>query len=201
MKVSITKIFANEVTVALSGVFVSAIFVSSGIFGSFSAQAQNFDESANFSAQSTSLPLGGSEGRTPDIVGTAAAPCGPALKVSDLYEVCKLVNSERAHYGLPAVRFDTRLGRVAQKFAVDMVLNNYFSHESPTGSTMHSRMVAEGVPFGWAGENIAKGHRSPQEVMDGWMNSPGHRANILHPKYRKVGVGIDSRTWVQEFSD
>jgi uncharacterized protein YkwD len=162
-------------------------------------QAQNSGDVSSLSVQPDGFTT--SSVKVDEKVGSDAAPCGPASYSVNLYDVCILVNQERAHRGLPAVKFDSRLSRVAQKFAVDMVIHNYFSHESPSGGTMHSRMVAEGVPFGWAGENIAKGHRDAQEVMQGWMNSPGHRSNILHPKYRKIGIGLDNRTWVQEFSD
>jgi uncharacterized protein YkwD len=81
-----------------------------------------------------------------------------------------------------------------------MYINNYFDHNSPTYGSPFDMMSAYGVSYSWAGENIAKGQRTPQEVMNAWMNSPGHRANILNSHYNKIGVAYYNGEWVQEFT-
>ena len=81
---------------------------------------------------------------------------------------------------------------------------NYFSHTSPTYGSPFDMMKSFGIKYRAAGENIAKGYRTPESVMDGWMNSPGHKANIMSPDFTEIGVGYvtDSRGtgyWVQMF--
>jgi len=93
---------------------------------------------------------------------------------------------------------------MARVKAEDMRDNNYFSHTSPTYGSPFDMMKQFGISFTAAGENIAKGQKTPESVMSGWMNSPGHRANILSANYNQIGVGYvtDSRGttyWVQEF--
>jgi uncharacterized protein YkwD len=79
--------------------------------------------------------------------------------------------------------------------------NKYFSHTSPTYGSPYQMMRSFGISFRSAGENIAKGYRTPQAVVDGWMNSPGHRANILNGSYTHIGVGYVSggNHWTQMF--
>jgi len=119
-------------------------------------------------------------------------------------QVVDLVNKERAAAGLPALKVNTKLSAVAEKKAEDMRDKNYFSHTSPTYGSPFDMMRQFGVSYSTAGENIAKGQRTPAAVMDGWMNSPGHRANILNSSYTEIGVGYvtDSNGntyWVQQF--
>ena len=114
-------------------------------------------------------------------------------------QVVGLVNQARAQVGLPPLSKDTRLAAMALDKAKDMDVNQYFDHISPTYGSPFDMMKAYGIAFTWAGENIAKGQRSPQEVMDAWMNSPGHRANILQSNFTKIGVSYYNGHWVQEF--
>lgn len=116
-------------------------------------------------------------------------------------EVVRLVNVERAKQGLKALAINWELQRVAQLKAKDLTDNNYFSHTSPTYGSPFQMMKSFGIKYSSAGENIAKGQRTPQEVMTAWMNSSGHRANILNSSYTQIGVGYDSRSnsWVQMF--
>ncbi|WP_053372099.1 CAP domain-containing protein [Paenibacillus sp. FJAT-27812] len=115
-------------------------------------------------------------------------------------QVFDLVNQERAKAGLSALKSDALLTKVATEKARDMDVNNYFSHTSPTYGSPFDMMHTFGVTYSYAGENIASGQRSPQEVMTAWMNSAGHRANILSPNFTKIGVGYVNGEWVQEFT-
>lgn len=115
-------------------------------------------------------------------------------------QVIDLVNQERAKAGLAALKTDALLTKVAVEKARDMDVNNYFSHTSPTYGSPFDMMRSFGVTYSYAGENIASGQRSPQEVMNAWMNSAGHRANILNQNFTKIGVGYVNGEWVQEFT-
>lgn len=114
-------------------------------------------------------------------------------------EVVNLVNKERANAGLKPLTVHAKLTTVALDKAKDMSNNNYFSHTSPTHGSPFDMMKAYGISYGYAGENIAKGQRTPQEVMNSWMNSQGHRENILSPNFTMIGVGYYNGYWVQEF--
>lgn len=120
-------------------------------------------------------------------------------------QVLALVNDERAKAGLQPLTLDNTLNRVAAEKARDMAVNGYFSHDSPTYGSPFDMMRSFGVDYQSAGENIAAGQKSASEVMQSWMNSSGHRANILSPKYTKLGVGYydagsKAPYWVQEFT-
>lgn len=119
-------------------------------------------------------------------------------------EVIRLVNVERSKRGLSALAANWQLSRVARYKSQDMINKNYFSHTSPTYGSPFNMMETFGVRFSAAGENIAMGQRTPAEVVTSWMNSPGHRANILSPTYNQIGVGLaTSKTgqnyWTQMF--
>lgn len=116
-------------------------------------------------------------------------------------EVIRLVNAERAKYGLSALTEDWELSRVARCKSQDMHDNRYFAHNSPTYGTPFQMIRAFGLSYRAAGENIAMGYRTPAAVVAGWMNSEGHRANILSSAYTKIGVGYvaDGSYWTQQF--
>ena len=120
-------------------------------------------------------------------------------------QVVNLVNSERTAQGLTALQKDSRLAALAQQKAEDMAKNQYFSHTSPTYGSAFDMLKAAGYSYKTAGENIAMGQKSAASVMDGWMHSSGHRANILHTSYEKIGVGYAVSAdgmpyWVQIFA-
>ncbi|WP_207732175.1 LysM peptidoglycan-binding domain-containing protein [Heliobacterium chlorum] len=123
----------------------------------------------------------------------------PAPQLSYVQQVAQLVNAERAKAGLQPLRMDGALSTMAADKAKDMIQNNYFSHTSPTYGSPFDMMKQYGIAYSYAGENIAEGQQSPQEVMQGWMNSSGHRANILNSNYDTIGVGYYQGAWVQEF--
>lgn len=114
-------------------------------------------------------------------------------------QVVSLVNQERAKAGLKPLASDSALTKMALDKAKDMYNNNYFDHNSPTYGSPFDMMKSYGISYSYAGENIAKGQRNPQEVMDAWMNSAGHRQNIMSPNYTKIGVAYYNGEWVQEF--
>lgn len=119
-------------------------------------------------------------------------------------QVASLTNSERKAKGLSALTLDSQLSKLARIKAEDMAKKGYFSHTSPTYGSAFDMMNKYGVSYRTAGENIAKGQKTAESVMNGWMNSSGHRANILSSAYTNIGVGYakDSRGntyWVQIF--
>lgn len=119
-------------------------------------------------------------------------------------QVLELVNQERAKQGLKALTLSDELTNVATIKAKDMRDNNYFDHTSPTYGSPFEMMRQFGVQYSSAGENIAAGQKTAQEVMNAWMNSSGHRANILNKDYEQLGVGYIQggnygTYWVQMF--
>lgn len=116
-------------------------------------------------------------------------------------QVIDLTNQQRSKNGLPALKADAKLSSVAQKKADDMQQNHYFSHTSPTYGSPFDMMRDFGVSYKSAGENIAQGQRTPQEVVTAWMNSEGHRKNILSANYTHIGVGFETtgKHWTQMF--
>lgn len=115
--------------------------------------------------------------------------------------VVRLVNEIRAKNGLKTLTEDWELSRVARYKSQDMKDNNYFSHTSPVYGTPFEMMKNFGIKYRSAGENIAKGQTTPEKVVNAWMNSSGHRANILNSSYTKIGVGYvkNGNYWTQMF--
>lgn len=129
------------------------------------------------------------------------SPEAPALTYAE--QVTKLVNEERAKAGLPALELQADITAAANVRAVE--IKQKFAHTRPDGSSFSSALKEHGVSFRGCGENIAWGQKSPEQVMDGWMNSDGHRANILNPNYKNIGVGHYQdengvNHWVQLFT-
>lgn len=116
-------------------------------------------------------------------------------------KVVALTNAERAKNGLSALQIDRPLMAAAREKSQDMKTHNYFSHTSPTFGSPFDRLKALGIAYKSAGENIAKGQRTPEEVVQAWMNSEGHRANILNKDFTHIGVGYvqDGNIWTQQF--
>lgn len=116
-------------------------------------------------------------------------------------EVIRLVNEVRRENGLKALTANWELSRVARYKSQDMLNKGYFSHTSPTYGTPFQMIKAFGLSFRTAGENIARGYSTPQAVVNGWMNSSGHRANILNASYTQIGVGYvaQGNYWTQMF--
>jgi hypothetical protein len=121
-------------------------------------------------------------------------------------ELLQLTNLERQKVGLPALSLSNQLNQAAQNHAEDMTKNNYFSHTGLNGSQPWDRAEAAGYNYSYVGENIAAGRSTPAETINQWMNSQGHRENILNNNYTEIGFGyshLDSSKyrhyWVQVF--
>ena len=116
-------------------------------------------------------------------------------------EVVRLVNEIRKQNGLSELTYDWQLSRVARIKSEDMRDNKYFSHTSPTYGTPFQMIKNFGITYRSAGENIARGQTTPKKVVDAWMNSSGHRANILNSSYTHIGVGCaqNGHYWTQMF--
>ena len=119
-------------------------------------------------------------------------------------EVTRLVNVERSKRGLSELSFNTQLSNVATLKSQDKINKNYFSHTSPTYGSPFDMMKQFNISYKTAGENIAKGQKSPEEVVTAWMNSQGHRENILNANFTDIGVGVAKSSngtlyWTQMF--
>ncbi|MFB6802047.1 CAP domain-containing protein [Peribacillus butanolivorans] len=116
-------------------------------------------------------------------------------------QVVKLTNAERAKQGLAALKIDTELSKVARLKSQDMKDKNYFDHNSPTYGSPFDMMKKFGISYTSAGENIAQGQKTPEEVVEAWMNSQGHRENIMNSSFTHIGVGYveSGNYWTQQF--
>ena len=119
-------------------------------------------------------------------------------------QVIQLTNQERVKNGLKPLTANWELSRVARFKAMDMRDHQYFSHTSPTYGSPFTMIQKFGITYREAAENIAAGQQTPQAVVQSWMNSPGHRANILNARYNQIGVGYAKGGnygyyWVQQF--
>ncbi|CAN7245549.1 CAP domain-containing protein [Peribacillus frigoritolerans] len=119
-------------------------------------------------------------------------------------QVLSLVNEERAKSGLPSLKMDTAISKVAILKSEDMRDSNYFNHTSPSYGSPFEMMKSFGISYRYAGENIAAGQPSADAVMKSWMNSPGHKENILNKNYTHIGIGHVTggkyaHYWTQQF--
>ncbi|MEU2422579.1 CAP domain-containing protein [Streptomyces sp. NPDC007851] len=131
-----------------------------------------------------------------------AAPITVSQAAAAEAEVLKLVNEERAKVGCSALSANSSLTKLAESFSEDMAARNFFDHTDPDGKTPWDRAAAAGIS-NLGGENIARGQADAQAVMDAWMNSEGHRANILNCDFKTLGVGVHfgegGPWWTQDF--
>lgn len=144
--------------------------------------------------------------RNPNLIYPGQRVTIPNLDATKSIEnqVIALTNQERAKHGLRALTQDWELSRVARYKSMDMRDKNYFSHTSPTYGSPFTMMKNFGINYRAAAENIAAGQTTAQEVVQAWMNSPGHRANILSGNYTHIGVGYakggtQRHYWTQMF--
>lgn len=170
-----------------------------------------------FASAKPSTPETPSEPSTPSTPSTPAEPSKPTApsspststpgtsgSVSSLeQQVVNLVNQQRAAYGLGALTLSTKLSDGARLKAQDLQKNRYFDHNSPTYGSPFDMMRSLGITYGSAGENIAMGFSSAEAVVNAWMNSPSHRANILDARFTQIGVGYVSNGgyWAQWFTN
>ncbi|MFK2827097.1 S-layer homology domain-containing protein [Bacillus sp. B190/17] len=115
------------------------------------------------------------------------------------YEIWKIVNQERAKHGAAPLKLAVDVSFVARTKSKDMHDNEYFNHTSPIFGSPYQMMNSFGLTYTWAGENIAANQWDAEHVMESWMNSPGHRSNILNPSYTEIGIGAYNRYYTQMF--
>ncbi len=134
-------------------------------------------------------------------------PAGSSMTATEYslaQQVLALTNQERTAVGLSALAWDDTAAEVAFLHSLDMDVRSFFAHDNPDGETPWDRMRSAGITFSYAGENIAYGYPNAAAVMDGWMNSQGHRENILRPQFTRLGVGVHISPqgtiyWTQDF--
>ncbi|MFF4019814.1 CAP domain-containing protein [Streptomyces sp. NPDC001843] len=133
---------------------------------------------------------------------SAPAPVTVSAEAAAEAEVLKLVNEERAKVGCSALSANSSLTKLAEGFSADMAARGFFDHTDPDGATPWDRAAKAGIS-GLGGENIARGQADAAAVMEAWMNSPGHRANILNCDFKTLGVGVHYGSggpwWTQDF--
>ncbi|MFE2512963.1 CAP domain-containing protein, partial [Streptomyces naganishii] len=137
---------------------------------------------------------------------TPSAPSAPPAQPAPagaVAQVVALVNQERAKAGCGALTEDPQLDAAAQGHSDDMAARDFFDHTNPDGKDPGQRITAAGYRWSTYGENIARGQQTPESVMNSWMNSPGHRANILNCSFKDIGVGVHKGSggpwWTQDF--
>lgn len=164
------------------------------------------------SSSSSAAPLAPALTVSPRIPTVYQRPDAPRVQVSARVEeiraqILSLVNIERANTGLAPLAESEYLDASAQQYAMAMAQNDFFSHTGPDGSSSTDRIRLTGYlappcdcdwTF-WTGENLGKGQRTADDVMRDWMNSPGHRANIMNANYTDIGIGYADGYWVQHF--
>ncbi|MFE5935387.1 CAP domain-containing protein [Streptomyces sp. NPDC056470] len=144
---------------------------------------------------------GGGSGKGSE-TGTGAGKQGGSGSDSVADQVISLVNAERAKAGCGPLSANATLTRAAQGHSDDMAARDYFDHTNPDGDGPGERVTAAGYPWSTYGENIAMGQSTPEQVMNSWMNSPGHRANILNCDFKEIGIGVHNEGgpyWTQVF--
>ncbi|SDJ71598.1 CAP domain-containing protein [Streptomyces indicus] len=164
-----------------------------------SRTAEESDESPKDSGGKAEKPA---EEKTKAPEKKPAAPAAPDTQSGAEAQVLALVNQERAQAGCQPVKADAELAELASDFSADMASRGFFDHTDPDGDTPWDRADAVGIA-NLGGENIARGQANAQSVMDSWMDSPGHRANILNCEYKTLGVGAHFGAggpwWTQDF--
>ncbi|MFD4789479.1 CAP domain-containing protein [Streptomyces sp. NPDC058459] len=140
----------------------------------------------------------------PTQTAPTAAPSTPkpaATASGDVARVVELVNAERTKAGCSPVQLNSTLSKAAQDHSADMAAHNTMSHTGSDGSDPGSRITAAGYRWSAYGENVAYGYSTPEQVMAGWMNSTGHRENILNCSFKEIGVGLaqPGSYWTQDF--
>jgi len=128
-------------------------------------------------------------------VTQTAAPDGSEFEKATFY----LINNEREQHGLPPLEWNSKLAAVARAHSVDMSRRQFFSHSNPDGKNPADRMRAGSIVFMFAGENIARGYKTPESVVTAWMGSITHRNAILNEKATQMGIGVYNNYWTVDF--
>lgn len=140
---------------------------------------------------------------SPPAPAASAAPRAQAAPAGAVGQVVALVNKERAAAGCGPLTENADLEKAALDHSEDMDARDFFDHSNPSGEDPGERITAAGYRWSTYGENIARGQQTPEAVMESWMNSPGHRANILNCSFKNIGVGVHKGAggpwWTQDF--
>ena len=169
-----------------------------------SSSSASHSGSGTATSPKTATPSRTATAKPKPSVPTLQAPpaAGTSAETAAEAQVLALVNQERAKVGCSPVTADAGLGSLAENFSDDMAARGFFDHTDPDGATPWDRAKKAGITD-LGGENIARGQANAQAVMDAWMNSPGHRANILNCDYKTMGVGVHFASggpwWTQDF--
>ena len=199
----------------LCTIFMAAILIASLFIPSASAVSNNLSHTVvkgdtmwklavKYQVGVSEIITANSHIATPDLIYPGQVLSIPQLDTTVTAfenEVIRLVNKIRQENGLKSLSANWELSRVARYKSQDMVDNRYFAHNSPVYGTPFQMIKSFGISYRTAGENIAYGYKTPQAVVDGWMNSSGHRANILNSSYTQIGVGYvaNGNYWTQMF--
>jgi uncharacterized protein YkwD len=119
-------------------------------------------------------------------------------------QILDLVNKERSKVGAKPLKLNEKLDRAADEHSIDQAAHNKMSHNGSNGSKFGDRIKQDGYLFSSAAENVAAGQKNPMQVMESWMNSSGHRTNILNPQLENIGIGSATSSngtlfWTQDF--
>lgn len=209
-KIKFIKLYKKIISSALVLIFGAGLFSTSAFAASVSYTVQPGDSMWKI-ASKHQIGLSEIISANPQISNPGLIYPGQKLTVPNIddikaleNEVIRLVNIQRSNRGLQTLTQNWQLSRVARYKSQDMATKGYFSHTSPTYGSPFNMMENFGLRFSAAGENIAYGQRTPQDVVNAWMNSPGHRSNILSATYNQIGVGYATNNkgtpyWTQMF--
>ncbi|MCH4240134.1 MAG: CAP domain-containing protein [Oscillospiraceae bacterium] len=170
-----------------------------------SSQVSHTHSQPSSSASVTSSPSSASTSHSSSVQSSSAVSAQTSSGYAAFQnEVLTLVNQQRTANGLRALSANAQLMKTATLKSEDMAKLNYFDHTSPTYGSPFDMMKQFGISYRTAGENIAMGQTSPEQVMNGWMNSEGHRKNILNAAFTQIGIGIAQNAngqyiWTQQF--
>lgn len=164
-------------------------------------KTQAAEASAPKAEATTAAPKPTTAAPAPTTSAPSPAPSATATASSTVARVVELVNAERSKAGCSAVKVNSALTKAAQAHSQDMASSGTMSHTGSNGSSPADRITAAGYNWSSYGENVAYGYATPEQVMQGWMNSPGHRANILNCSFKEIGVGHaqPGNYWTQDF--
>ncbi|MBO0938453.1 CAP domain-containing protein [Fibrella sp. HMF5335] len=193
------------------------------LLGTAACQSDNSlnpaQDQTQVASSSTSIAAEGANVQSSGVVTGNLNTAGPSgartASVALQQEILTYLNAARSksclcgtttYAPVPALALNTKLTTASDKFALDLATYNYFSHTGRDGSQPWDRMTREGYVWRAAGENIAAGYPTARAVVDGWLKSPGHCANIMSPNFKEVGVGYAYTTtstykyyWVTDF--
>ncbi|MFJ5557188.1 CAP domain-containing protein [Streptomyces sp. NPDC093250] len=150
---------------------------------------------------STAAPKPTTAAPKPSATTSSPAPTGGAQASGAVAKVVELVNAERGKAGCSPVKLNATLTKAAQDHSKDMAASGTMSHTGSDGSSPGDRITRAGYSWSTYGENVAYGYSTPEQVMQGWMNSSGHKANILNCAFKEIGVGLaqPGSYWTQDF--